>query len=83
MDCAGILLNHRAANAYRPRPYVGRDIHDGGTVAIVSENTAHEMWGAPEAALGKRIRATDKDGWREVIGVVADEHADALTRGPP
>jgi predicted permease len=59
------------------------DIYNGGAVAIVSENTARDIWGAPEAALGKRIRARDKDGWREVIGVVADEHADGVEKDAP
>jgi len=59
------------------------DIYNGGAVAIVSENTARDIWGTPEAALGKRIRARDKDGWREVIGVVADEHADGVDKNAP
>ncbi len=43
-------------------------------VALVSENLAREIWGDARAALGKRIRPTLKDDWREVIGVVADLH---------
>ena len=59
------------------------DIHSGGAVAIVSENTARDLWGASQAALGKRIRPTDKDDWREVIGVVADEHSDGVDKTAP
>jgi putative ABC transport system permease protein len=59
------------------------DIYSGGAVAIVSENTARDLWGAPEAALGKRIRPRDRDDWHEVIGVVADEHADGVARPAP
>jgi predicted permease len=59
------------------------DIYNGGDVAIVSENTARDIWGAPEAALGKRIRPRNKDDWREVIGVVADEHADGVDKPAP
>jgi predicted permease len=59
------------------------DIYYGGDVAILSENTARDMWGTPEAALGKRIRPRDKDDWREVIGVVADEHADGVDKPAP
>ncbi len=59
------------------------DIYNGGEVAIVSENTAREMWGSPKAAVGKRVRTRDKDDWREVIGVVADEHADGVDKPPP
>jgi hypothetical protein len=59
------------------------DIYNGGDVAIVSENTAREIWGAPETGLGKRIRSNKKDDWREVIGVVADEHADGVDKPAP
>jgi putative ABC transport system permease protein len=59
------------------------DIYNGGAVAIVSENTARDIWGAPEAALGKRIRSNKKDDWREVIGVVADEHSDGVDKPAP
>ncbi len=59
------------------------DIYNGGDVAIVSENTARDIWGAPEAALGKRIRQNEKDNWREVIGVVANEHADGVDKPAP
>ena len=70
------------------RMLVGRDltwadIYNGGDVAIVSENMARDIWGAPEAALGKRIRSNKKDDWREVIGVVADEHADGVDKPAP
>jgi predicted permease len=59
------------------------DIYNGGAVAIVSENTARDLWGASQAALGKRIRPTDGDDWREVIGVVADEHSDGVDKTAP
>ena len=59
------------------------DIYNGGAVAVVAENTARDIWGTPEAALGKRIRTNGKDDWREVIGVVADEHADGVDKSAP
>jgi len=70
------------------RMLAGRDltwaeIYNGGAGAIVSENTARDIWGAPDAALGKRIRPTTKDDWREVIGVVADEHSDGVDKKAP
>jgi hypothetical protein len=37
---------------------------------MVSENLARELWGAPSAAIGKRIREFSQ--WWEVIGVVQD-----------
>lgn len=70
------------------RMLAGRDlnwteIYHGGAVAIVSENTARDLWGTPEAALHKRIRTNAKDDWREVIGVVADEHSDGVDKPAP
>ncbi len=59
------------------------DIYHGGAVAIVSENTARDIWGDPATALGKRIRSRDSDGWREVIGVTADEHSDGADKPAP
>ena len=41
-------------------------------VALVSEDLAREMWGAPRSALGKRVREGWKDPWREMVGVVGD-----------
>jgi predicted permease len=52
-------------------------------VAIVSENFAREYWGDPKNALGKEVRTTLKDSWREVVGVVGDVHEDGIREQPP
>jgi predicted permease len=70
------------------RMVAGRDLtwsetYNSNPVALVSENTAREMWGSPEAAIGKRIRSSLKDDWRQVIGVVADEHLDGVDKNAP
>ncbi len=52
-------------------------------VALVSENLARELWRDPRAAVGKRIRPTVKDDWREVIGVLGDERDDGVDRKAP
>lgn len=72
----------------RQRMLAGRDltwsdIDHGGDVALVTENTARDIWGSPEAALGKRIRTNKKDDWREVIGIVADEYSDGVDKPAP
>jgi predicted permease len=54
------------------------DIFNRAPVALVSESMAREHWNDPRAALGKRVRATLRDDWREVIGVVADLHDHGL-----
>jgi putative ABC transport system permease protein len=50
---------------------------------LISENLAREWWREPRAALGKRVRTTLNDDWREVIGVLADVRDDGLDQGTP
>jgi predicted permease len=59
------------------------DYDDRRRVAIVSESLATEEWGGAEAAIGKRVRVTVNDPWREVVGVVGDVHEDGLNRPAP
>lgn len=66
----------------------GRDLtwsetYNKRPVALVSENLARELWHDPGAAIGKRIRVTLKDDWREVIGVVADLRDDGIDQKAP
>ena len=66
----------------------GRDLtwaetYNQTPVALVSENMARELWRDPRAAIGKRIRPTLKDDWREVIGVVADLRDDGVDQKAP
>jgi predicted permease len=52
-------------------------------VVMISANLARELWGGPAAALGKRVRETSTGTWREVVGVVADEHDNGVNAKPP
>ncbi len=52
-------------------------------VALISENVSRELWHDPQAAIGKRIRPTLKDDWREVIGVVGDVPDDGVDQKAP
>jgi predicted permease len=52
-------------------------------VAMVSENFAREYWGSPTNALGKRIRVSTKDDWREIVGVMGDVHDDGMGKDAP
>jgi predicted permease len=63
----------------------GRDLSWSDTynrvpVALISENFAREYWRTPLDALGKRIRISGNDDWREVIGVVGDVHDDGMEK---
>jgi predicted permease len=59
------------------------DIYQKIPVTIVSENFAREYWHDANNALGKRIRPTNVDGWREIVGVVADMHDDGVSQPAP
>jgi predicted permease len=61
------------------------DVYQGRDIAVVSENLARELWGSPEAALGKRIREYyDRSSpWRDVVGVAGDVHDDGVHQVPP
>jgi len=48
------------------------DVHDRREVAVVTRNFALEYWNDPGEAVGKRIRVSPKDSWREIVGVVGD-----------
>ena len=65
------------------RDFDWTDLYSRRPVAVVSENLAREMWRTPSAALGKRIRESRKDPWREIVGVVGDVHDDGADRKAP
>jgi predicted permease len=65
------------------RDYTWADNYDKLPVAIVSENFARELWNTPSNAIGKRIRVSTVDDWREVIGVVGDVHDDGMDAAAP
>lgn len=52
-------------------------------VAMVSANFAREYWGSPSNALGKHIRVSTKDDWREIVGVMRDVHYDGMGKDAP
>ncbi|MGA7412336.1 MAG: ABC transporter permease [Bryobacteraceae bacterium] len=59
------------------------DIYGDRKFVLVSENLARELWGSPEAAIGKRVRSTEIGPWREVVGVVEDvRHGGAQEPAP-
>ena len=50
---------------------------------MVSENFAREYWGSAANALGKHIRVSTKDDWREIVGVIGDVHDDGMNKDAP
>ena len=65
------------------RDYTWDDVYHKLPVAMISENFAREYWGSPANAIGKRVRETSKDEWREIIGVVANMHDDGVSQPAP
>jgi predicted permease len=75
--------------AFGTRLVAGRDltwadIDEARNVALVSENLARELWGEPQAAIGKRVRGSwdDPESWREIIGVTQDVREELYERPP-
>lgn len=63
----------------------GRDVtwtdhYERRLVALISESLARSEWGTPEAAIGRRVRASGADPWREVVGVVGDLRFDGMSQ---
>ncbi len=54
------------------------DIHARTPVVIVNDRLAREFWGSAEAALGRRIRNSPKNQFREIVGVVGNERDDGV-----
>ena len=47
-------------------------------VVVLSEKLAREYWKTPGEAIGKRVRNSPANPWREVVGVVGDERDDGV-----
>jgi predicted permease len=62
------------------RDFTAQDLQNRTPVVIVNAALAREVWGSPASALGKRIRNSPKNQWREIVGVVGDEHDDGVAR---
>jgi len=56
------------------------DVYNRRSVVLISENFAREYWKEPAAALGKRIRQTPGNPWREIIGVVGNERDNGVVK---
>jgi ABC-type antimicrobial peptide transport system permease subunit len=59
------------------------DVYAAAPVVMISENLAREFWGDPARAVGRRIRNTPRNPWREIVGVVGDERQEGVTRSAP
>jgi len=62
------------------RRFTWTDVYGLAPVTMVSEAFAREYWKTPSAALGKRIKQGPRQAWREIVGVVGDEHDDGMAQ---
>jgi putative ABC transport system permease protein len=65
------------------RAITWNDILNAAPVVMVSENYAREVWGDPQKAIGRRIRNSPKNPWREIVGVVGPERQNGVTEAAP
>jgi predicted permease len=63
------------------------ELREGRAVVVVSESFAREYWGDAREAIGRRVHTISIDGgapaYQEIVGVVADVHADGLDQEEP
>ena len=64
------------------REFTWEDTYQKLPVAIVSENVAREYWPTAGDAIGRRIRVSSKDDWREIVGVTGDVYDDGVNQKP-
>jgi hypothetical protein len=65
------------------RDFTWTDLFEQREIAMLSEGLAREWWGAPSAAIGKRVRPYATGPWREVVGVVSDMRDDGVNQKAP
>jgi putative ABC transport system permease protein len=64
-------LHAAGATILEGRGFLPTDLETSPPVAIVNDTMAKRYWPGV-SPLGKRVRFTDQDTWREVVGVVGD-----------
>ncbi|MGA2649595.1 MAG: ABC transporter permease [Terracidiphilus sp.] len=85
------LYNYISPGYFRTagtRLVAGRDltwaeVYNLRPVGMVSEGLARELWGSPQAAIGKRFREFEGVPWHEVIGVVEDVRENGVDQVSP
>jgi predicted permease len=56
------------------------DIYNKAPVVIISEVLARKYWKDPRQAIGRRVRETPSNPWREIVGVVGGEHDNGVNQ---
>jgi len=65
------------------RDFTWTEIYNLRPIGIVSEGLARELWGSPQAAIGKHFREWETMPWHEVVGVVQDVRENGVDQVSP
>jgi len=65
------------------RDFTWAEIYGVRPIGIFSESLARELWGSPNAAIGKRFRQFPGMPWHEVVGVVEDVRENGVDQVSP
>ena len=65
------------------RDFTWAEIYGVRPIGIVSEGLARELWGSPQAAIGKLFREFQSSPWHEVVGVVQDVRENGVDQVSP
>jgi len=65
------------------RDFTWAEVYGVRPVGMVSEGLARELWGSPQAAIGKRFREWESMPWHEVVGVVEDVRENGVDQVSP
>ena len=65
------------------RDFTWAETYNVRPIGIVSESLARELWGSPQAAIGKRFHEFQSQPWHEVVGVVQDVRENGVDQVSP
>ncbi len=65
------------------RDFTWADSYNKAPVVLISEGFARKFWKDPAKAIGRRVRETPSNPWREIIGVAGDERDDGVSEKAP
>jgi predicted permease len=65
------------------RDFTWAEIYNVKRMCLLSESLARELWGSPQAAIGKRIHQFPSEPWYEVVGVVQDVRENGVDQVSP
>ena len=65
------------------RTLTWNDAYQRLPVVVINETLAREFWKTPGEAIGKRLRSTPANPWREIVGVIGDERDNGLHAPAP